>query len=124
MNLKLNNYSYLTPSPAVLDGLDYLPDAGNKPSRGRSSIIIIEKVGKYCSSHQLESIDCTICTICTICLPDGVAGDDDDDDVDAHPGYQNLSLPDQFLSKYSSQNITTIDNIILIGTEIRRVLKK
>ena len=66
MNLKLNNYSYLTPSPAVLDGLDYLPDAGNKPSRGRSSIIIIEKVGKYCSSHQLESIDCTICTICTL----------------------------------------------------------
>ena len=46
MNLKLDNYSYLTPSPAVLDGLDYLPDAGNKPSRGRSSIIIIEKVGK------------------------------------------------------------------------------
>ena len=30
-------------------------------------------------------------------IPDGVAADDDDHDVDAHSGDQNLALSDQFL---------------------------
>ena len=32
-------------------------------------------------------------------VPDGVAADDDDHDVDAHSGDQNLALSDQFLQE-------------------------
>ena len=32
-------------------------------------------------------------------IPDGVAADNDDHDVDAHSGDQNLSLSDQFLQE-------------------------
>ena len=32
-------------------------------------------------------------------VPDGVAADDDDHDVDAHSGDQNLALSDQFLKE-------------------------
>ena len=35
-----------------------------------------------------------------------MTGDDDDDNVDAHSGDQNLSLPNQFLAKYLFQNIS------------------
>ena len=48
------------------------------------------------------------CTFADSGLPNWVAGDDDDDDVDAHPGDQHLSLPNQFLSKYSFQNVTSL----------------
>ena len=32
-------------------------------------------------------------------VPDGVAADDDDHNVDAHSGDQNLALSDQFLNE-------------------------
>ena len=35
----------------------------------------------------------------TVDVPDGVAADDDDHDVDAHSGDQNLALSDQFLKE-------------------------
>ena len=40
-------------------------------------------------------------------LPDGVAGDNDDHNVDADSGNQNLPLPNQFLAKYSNDNHIT-----------------